>query len=58
MHITTLIGTMSKVKCTGCGRELQEWDEENEGDEIWMAPNDNGGESILCENCYAKRLQK
>jgi DNA-directed RNA polymerase subunit RPC12/RpoP len=60
MHITTLIGTMSKVKCTGCGRELEEWDGEHEGDEIWIAPknDNNGGEDILCEGCYVKRLRK
>jgi hypothetical protein len=47
------------IQCTGCGTTLQQWDPDlqEEGDAMWIVPR-AGGEDILCENCYARRLQK
>ena len=45
--------------CDGCKCTLQMWDEEYEGDDIWvcMRNDGTGEEDYLCENCYAKYLR-
>jgi hypothetical protein len=36
---------------------LQEFDEEHEGDDIWIGPkyDGSGEDNILCQDCHEKR---
>ena len=47
------------IQCIYCGRALQEFDPESdiEPDEMWIfALNDGeGGEGVMCEDCFNKR---
>jgi hypothetical protein len=50
--------TMSELLyCAGCKCTLELWDEDTEGDEMWIV-TEQGEEKTYCESCYASKLQK
>lgn len=52
-------GLSELLYCNSCKCTLEMYDlEDTEGDEIWVMPSGTGDEIILCENCYAAKLQK
>jgi inhibitor of apoptosis domain-containing protein len=48
-----------EIHCFYCGRLLEQWnfDDDKEGDATWIFPLDDGegGEGIMCEDCYNKQ---
>ena len=44
--------------CADCGCTLEMYGEEEEGDEMVFFSGSDGEEKVLCENCYASKLQK